>query len=205
MKTSMAEGSEPSSAVEKRIRKSISFKPNMPMLSRQGFIDLMNIEYHKDIDQAHEYLKRAIKAYGIWKELGEMPRDILPDQSMSTALNTVKFKPARSKFVESKSIESDSAEMKFVEPKSVAEETIAAEEEIKEEGMAIHEPDEGPELLLSAMLVQPRGGEAKIEALMKKEEFDQREASEPKPNPETEPWSYSNVEERPSPEIKLME
>ncbi|KUJ11387.1 uncharacterized protein LY89DRAFT_739575 [Mollisia scopiformis] len=125
---------EPTSAVEKRIRQSISFKPNMPMLSRQGFIDLINIEYHKDLDKAHEGLNRAIKAYGIWKELDEMPRSVLPDQSKSTALKSV------------------------VE---VGENDESAEE---------------LEMPPPALPIRPRGGEAKVEALMQREEFDEEKS-----------------------------
>ncbi|KAE8445918.1 hypothetical protein EG329_012697 [Mollisiaceae sp. DMI_Dod_QoI] len=79
---SQASGEEPTSAVEKRIRQSISFKPNMPMLSRQGFIDLTAIEYLKDPDKAYQYLLRAIQEYRIWKGLGEPPRAIFPDHAL---------------------------------------------------------------------------------------------------------------------------
>lgn len=78
-KTPTSPKKEVTSAVGRRIRQSISFKPNMPLLSKQGFVDLMKIEYCKDFDLAYQYLRRAIQAYGIWTELGEMPRSVFPE------------------------------------------------------------------------------------------------------------------------------
>jgi hypothetical protein len=193
MKTSTTEDSEePTSAVGQRIRQSISFKPNMPMLSRQGFIDLMNIEYHKDLDQAQEYLNQAIKAYGIWNGLGAMPRDVLPEKSKSTASKFVKIKSAGSeppelKSLESKSIESKSTELQPSELKSVAEKEIEAEEAVEKEDIAAQEKKKESELPPPAMPLKLKGGEAKIETLLKKEDFDQESSKWDEPEEQSSP------------------
>ncbi|KAE9372991.1 hypothetical protein N431DRAFT_465307 [Stipitochalara longipes BDJ] len=70
---------EPSSAVEDRVREGLRFGANMPMLSRQGFIDLAKREYLGDPEVGWVYLKRVRDEYGIWNELGEMPRSVLPE------------------------------------------------------------------------------------------------------------------------------
>ena len=69
---------EPLSAVEERMREGLRFGANMPMLSRQGFIDLAKREYLKDPENGWVGLKRVRKEYGIWNELGEIPRSVLP-------------------------------------------------------------------------------------------------------------------------------
>jgi hypothetical protein len=69
---------EPTSAVEERIKESMRFGANMPMLSRQGFIDLGKRDYLRDPDVGYEYLKRVVGEYEIWGELGEVPRNMLP-------------------------------------------------------------------------------------------------------------------------------
>lgn len=160
---------EPTSAVEMRIRKSISFKPNMPMLSRQGFIDLMNIEYHKDLDRAHEFINRAIKAYEIWSGLGEMPRNVLPEQGLSTSKSSDPVKSSELKSIDSKPVKSKTMESKEMDPVTKASE---AEEEAKGESVA-PEIEQDPELPPPALPLKTKGGEAKIEALLNKEEFDQ--------------------------------
>ncbi|KAH7354663.1 hypothetical protein BKA65DRAFT_394945, partial [Rhexocercosporidium sp. MPI-PUGE-AT-0058] len=66
---------EPQSAVEGKIRNSLRFNANMPMISRQGFIDVCAVKYLKDPTKAHGYLGKVVKEYGIWEELGDIPRD----------------------------------------------------------------------------------------------------------------------------------
>ncbi|KAI1000120.1 hypothetical protein K3495_g8076 [Podosphaera aphanis] len=51
---------------------------NMPLLSRQGFIDICTFEYLKDPAIAHQYLMNALQELGVWKELGDLPRSVLP-------------------------------------------------------------------------------------------------------------------------------
>jgi hypothetical protein len=70
---------EPTSAVEERIKGSMRFGANMPMLSRQGFIDLGAKEYLRDLEVGYMYLGRVIERYGVWSELGSMPRSVLPE------------------------------------------------------------------------------------------------------------------------------
>jgi len=69
---------EPTSAVEEKIKESMRFGANMLMLSRQGFIDLGKREYLRDPDVGYKYLKRVVREYGIWGELGEIRRNMLP-------------------------------------------------------------------------------------------------------------------------------
>jgi hypothetical protein len=69
---------EPTSAVEEKIKESMRFGANMPMLSRQGFIDLGKREYLRDPDVGYKYLKRVVREYGIWVELGEIRRNMFP-------------------------------------------------------------------------------------------------------------------------------
>ncbi|KAG4436335.1 hypothetical protein IFR05_008188 [Cadophora sp. M221] len=69
---------EPQSAVEGKIRNSMRFNSNMPMISRQGFIDLCVVEYLNDPNKAYGYLGRVVKEFGVWKELGDIPREVLP-------------------------------------------------------------------------------------------------------------------------------
>jgi hypothetical protein len=64
---------EPTSAAEGRIKESMRFIANMPMLSRQGFINLGSRDYLRDASQGFVYLGRAILQYGIWSKLGPIP------------------------------------------------------------------------------------------------------------------------------------
>ncbi|CZT45774.1 uncharacterized protein RSE6_06120 [Rhynchosporium secalis] len=86
---SASPNAEPQSAVRRKIRNSLQFDANMPMISRQGFIDVCKVEYMKDPDMGHEYLGRVIKEYGIWKELGDVPREVLPEKSDSKLLGEI--------------------------------------------------------------------------------------------------------------------
>jgi hypothetical protein len=77
----------PTSAVEERIKESMRFSANMPMLSRQGFIDLSALEYLRDPEAGHRHLKHGVEVLGIWKELGiPMPRSVLPEMSIPKVL-----------------------------------------------------------------------------------------------------------------------
>jgi hypothetical protein len=62
------------------------YSPKMPMLTKQGFLDLSAIEYLVNPDKALDYLRKAVTEYGIWKELGEIPRTVLPNNSLPKAL-----------------------------------------------------------------------------------------------------------------------
>ncbi|TVY84781.1 hypothetical protein LSUE1_G001405 [Lachnellula suecica] len=88
-KLSTPEVEEPT-AGEEKIKDSMKFGANMPMISRQGFIDLSATEYLIDPTKAHEHLGRAVSIYGTWKGLGPMPRDALPDSSIPKSLQTEK-------------------------------------------------------------------------------------------------------------------
>lgn len=64
----------PSPTAGERIRRSISLGANMPMLSRQGFIDVMGMELLRDPDEGHRRLGGVVRDYEVWRELGEVPR-----------------------------------------------------------------------------------------------------------------------------------
>ncbi|KAF8849512.1 hypothetical protein BDZ45DRAFT_680466 [Acephala macrosclerotiorum] len=153
-KTLTSPTEEPTSAVERRIRQSISFKPNTPMLSRQGFIDLTTIEYLKDLDLAHEHLGRAVKEYGIWKELGTLPTSLLPNDSEGVV----------------KGSQSDTVGVYKIE--EVVEKVLESEEQGKEEEVELPAP---------VLPMRLKCGEAKLEALMKGEGFDETDVVEPLP------------------------
>jgi len=51
----------------------------MPMISRQGFIDVSALEYLGNPDRAYVCVRQAMNEYGIWRELGKMPRQMLPE------------------------------------------------------------------------------------------------------------------------------
>ncbi|QSZ32881.1 hypothetical protein DSL72_002462 [Monilinia vaccinii-corymbosi] len=64
----------PSPTAGERIRRSISLGANMPMLSRQGFIDVMAMELLRDPDEGHRRLGGVVRDYEVWRGLGEVPR-----------------------------------------------------------------------------------------------------------------------------------
>ncbi|KAM0157464.1 hypothetical protein ACHAQE_005936 [Botrytis cinerea] len=69
----------PSPTAGERIRRSISLGANMPMLSRQGFIDVMGMEMLQDPDEGHRRLEGVVRDYAIWKPLGDVPRECFLD------------------------------------------------------------------------------------------------------------------------------
>ncbi|KAN0099025.1 hypothetical protein V8E51_014688 [Hyaloscypha variabilis] len=69
---------KPLSAVEERIKESLRFRANMPLLTRQGFIDLARREYLANPEARWVCVKRLRVDYGIWNELEEIPRSVLP-------------------------------------------------------------------------------------------------------------------------------
>jgi len=87
---------EPLSAVEERVRVGMRFGANMPMLSRQGFIDLAKREYLKDLEAGWVCLKRVRQEYGIWNELGDMPRNVLPGVEVGEKEEERPLSPPRS-------------------------------------------------------------------------------------------------------------
>lgn len=76
---------EPKKTEENALDDSRAYNPKMPMLTKQGFLDLSAIEYLVNPDKALDYLRNALEEYKIWKELGEMPRIVLPNNSLPKA------------------------------------------------------------------------------------------------------------------------
>lgn len=119
------------------------FNANMPMLSRQGFIDLCSIEYLLDPSQAHIHLARAVSHYGVWSLLGPMPRDVLPEGPTEESAPSKSPKKAKQKKEKTK--------------KDVVD------EEIKVKEITEAQPTKNP--------IRVRGGEKKAQALLNEEEF----------------------------------
>jgi hypothetical protein len=133
----------PTSAVEERIKESMRFSANMPMLSRQGFIDLSALEYLRDPEAGYKHLRHGVEVLGIWKELGvPMPRSVLPEMSI---------------------------------PKVLRNELDDVIEEKEGHWTGDEEKDEER---TSPIKFKFKGGEAKIGALMKGEEFEEVESKE---------------------------
>jgi hypothetical protein len=149
---------EPSSAVEERIKDSLRFSANMPMLSRQGFIDLGAIEYLRDPSKGYIYLKAVVAKYSVWTDLGEIPRNVLPESSISKSLLANKME---------------------AEPENTIPKVLLAEELVREEEKEIESDNQNgyvsEELnaLPPSLPMRVKGGEAKVEALLKNEKFDE--------------------------------
>ncbi|PQE12848.1 Major facilitator superfamily transporter protein [Rutstroemia sp. NJR-2017a BBW] len=71
-----------SSEAGKRIRRSICLGANMPMLTPQGFADVNAMMLLEKPDEGCKRLRELLRAYGIWKELGEFPRECLPARAI---------------------------------------------------------------------------------------------------------------------------
>ncbi|MBA7581813.1 hypothetical protein ES708_23724 [subsurface metagenome] len=115
----------------------------MPMLSRQGFIDLSALEYFRDPEGGYKHLRHGVEVLGVWKELGiPMPRTVLPEMSI---------------------------------PKVLRNELDDVSEE--KEGHWTGDEEEEEERS-SPVKFKFKGGESKIGALMKREEFEDVESNE---------------------------
>ncbi|KAI6246921.1 hypothetical protein HI914_05072 [Erysiphe necator] len=73
-------GNSPEKPLNSKTKKKNSkdVNKNMPLLSRQGFIDLSASEYLKDPSMAYQYIMNALHELKVWKELGDLPRSVLP-------------------------------------------------------------------------------------------------------------------------------
>ena len=65
---------------------------NMPMITLQGFIDITTVEVLHDPSKGWIDLNRALQAYNlpIWKEKGDIPRNMLPEYPPQSVLDRVK-------------------------------------------------------------------------------------------------------------------
>lgn len=52
------------------------------MLSRAGFIAIGAFETLANPDRAYSHLRLAMNEYGVWRELGKMPRNVLPERKV---------------------------------------------------------------------------------------------------------------------------
>jgi hypothetical protein len=133
------------------------FSANMPMLSRQGFIDLGTIEYLRDPAKGYTYIKIVVETYKIWTELGEVPRSVLPMSSIPKALLAEKM---------GSEPENTIPQVLLVE-KLVQEEDDEIESDYQD-GYASEELKATP----PALPARVKGGSGKVEALMEKRTFD---------------------------------
>ncbi|KAK6584731.1 hypothetical protein PZA11_002955 [Diplocarpon coronariae] len=161
-------------------RDSRRFSANMPMISRQCFIDVCAVEYLKDPSKAYGWLRNAVTAYGVWEGLGEMPREVLPETKIPRLLQT----ELKTENVEAGSVNPEIKVEKEKEELGAIEDTENAAGKIENESM--REPTEtalpvSPQTLTSpfthpVMPLRLKGGEKKVEALMHDEEFDESTA-----------------------------
>jgi hypothetical protein len=63
----------------------------MPMLTRQGFIDICTVEFLYDPNRGWAYAKAASRRYAIWREWGEVPRSVLPEVAPPELVNRAKL------------------------------------------------------------------------------------------------------------------
>ncbi|KAL2070956.1 hypothetical protein VTL71DRAFT_13982 [Oculimacula yallundae] len=175
---------DPHSAAEGKIRSSIRFNPNMPMLSRQGFIDVCAIEYLKEPNKGHEYLRKVVKAFGIWEELGDLPREVLPERSIpnpveiDTKALDVKVSDHESQGKEEQLTETSTTKSsEVIAQKSGDHGSIPSNLEERKLSIDTSAPIEIRRLISPIALGSPampfevKGGESKINAIAKGEEF----------------------------------
>jgi hypothetical protein len=63
----------------------------MPMLTRKGFCDITAVEVIHDPSDGWGYLNRALKHYGVWREMGDLPRSTLPDFAPPAVVERVRL------------------------------------------------------------------------------------------------------------------
>ncbi|POS82973.1 hypothetical protein EPUL_005984 [Erysiphe pulchra] len=97
------------SSSEIKKKKSKNVNQNMPLLSRQGFIDLCASEYLKDPSMAYQYLMNALHELKVWRELGDLPRSVLPispinqDHKKDSSISILNLDSKETKLSKSKS------------------------------------------------------------------------------------------------------
>jgi hypothetical protein len=62
----------------------------MPTLSPRGFVDITVIEIVSEPNRGTLMLNRVWKHYGVWKERGEIPRILLPEEPPRDLLERIK-------------------------------------------------------------------------------------------------------------------
>jgi len=186
------------------------FNANMPMISRQGFIDVCAIEYLKDPSSAHEYLRKAVGEYGVWKELVEMPRDVLPEKSIPKVLRKDIETPvveledhSHAESVEARKTGKGDSETLSPDPNKLSrqegivtsDDKVPAKDSTQRETRSSHapEPIEVGKLVSPITIGSPalpfqlKGGENKIDALTKGEGFEPFRETGPEKQKESKP------------------
>ncbi|PVH78901.1 hypothetical protein DL98DRAFT_655779 [Cadophora sp. DSE1049] len=222
----------PQSAVEGKIRNSMRFNANMPMISRQGFIDVCAIEYLKDPDSAYRYLGKAVREYGVWRELGEVPREVLPEKSIPKLLRKETETPvaelaSRNGAVNGESNKEGKDDSETLSPdpteSSNRGETPGDDDKVSEPSKTARNPktSHAPEpievekgRLVSPITIgspalpfQLKGGEQKIDALAKGEEFEPAKDAEAKEEnePKTMTQYFKDIAEKKPEAVKTPE
>lgn len=62
----------------------------MPMLTLRGFIDITAVEVLADPSEGWLYTNRALRHYSVWREMGDFPRNMLPDFAPQQVLDRVR-------------------------------------------------------------------------------------------------------------------
>jgi hypothetical protein len=80
------------------------------MLSFQGFIAISTIEIVGEPSEGWQYLNRIVRHYGIWRQWGDIPREMLPEMPPQDMLDRIKrvtelYKRQASQKIEAKRVE----------------------------------------------------------------------------------------------------
>ncbi|KAL3417485.1 hypothetical protein PVAG01_10495 [Phlyctema vagabunda] len=62
----------------------------MPMLTRKGFIDIMVVEFAGVPSIGWQRVNRTAQHFNIWREWGDVPRDVLPDSTPADLADRIK-------------------------------------------------------------------------------------------------------------------
>lgn len=63
----------------------------MPLLTRRGFIDICATEFLYYPNAGFSYVTKAVRHYGIWRELGDVPRNVIPAVAPQELIDRVKI------------------------------------------------------------------------------------------------------------------
>ncbi|KFY68401.1 hypothetical protein V496_01108 [Pseudogymnoascus sp. VKM F-4515 (FW-2607)] len=63
----------------------------MPLLTRRGFIDICATEFLYYPNAGFSYVTKAVRHYGIWREFGDVPRNVMPAVAPQELIDRVKI------------------------------------------------------------------------------------------------------------------
>jgi len=80
-------------AFSKILASSASLTPlsggQMPCLTRKGFVDICTLEMLADPSLGWRYINLALKHYHIWRQWGDYPRSMLPEEAPKQVLDRI--------------------------------------------------------------------------------------------------------------------